>query len=117
MKIIVYSKTGCKNCETVKKELSGLGIEMANEHNWTNGTWIERDAEKLIDGTIDGWRDFPDVEVLSFISSIDSVDVPILWIDDKCYKHPDGMDIIRNEFGAGIKNTTYCDKSSCKLIA
>jgi hypothetical protein len=61
-------------------------------NEWEDGTWIERDAGKVLKGETDeNWREFPDIDVLTFISFENTEKVPLIWIDGKTYYYSEAM--------------------------
>jgi len=93
MKVAIYGKKNCKICVNAKKKMKHFSLqEVTSLDEWEEGTWIERDASGVVDGlTDDKWKNFPDVEVLSFIHDKETDKIPLIWIDGDVYFYSEAM--------------------------
>ena len=93
MKVAIYSKENCGICESAKKKMSHFGLDKADTfEGWKDGTWVERDASRVILGdTGPQWREFPDTEVLTFITYEATDKIPLVWIDGEVYHYSEAM--------------------------
>ena len=84
---------------------------------WVDDTWVERDAEQVLQGVTDEyWRMYPDVDVLSFISQEDTDKIPLVWIDGQVYYYSEAMKILKNHTRAQPKSTIETPKEE-ELLA
>jgi glutaredoxin len=76
--IDVYSKEGCKKCDSAKEKLVLMGFD-----------YRSHELELLLQAH-DGWREDGSVEMLAAYASIDN-QIPVIRIDEDFHDYPGAM--------------------------
>jgi len=93
MRVAIYGKKNCKICDEAKKKMKHFKLKKVESiDEWVDGTWVERDASGTLAGaTDDNWKEFPDIDVLAFISFKSTDKVPLIWVDGEVMHYTEAM--------------------------